>query len=112
MTGVVYRDPMTGRRRLLGGANVPRQAQALEKAGWVLVRPTGFDPHPPQDDLAALDGISEEIAGALSALGLRSFDELRAASDETLLGISGIGPGRLRTIRESLSQCEISQPES
>lgn len=113
MTGIVYRDPETGGRKLLGGGDIPRQARDLEADGWVLVRPAGFDPHPPaRDDFVSLDGISDEIAAALNGADLWSFDDLRAASDEALLAISGIGAGRLQTIRGGLAQCESLQPES
>lgn len=101
----VYRNPETKERKVLGGGDIPRKARALEAQGWELVKPKGFDPTPqPPDDFLDLPGVNAEIDEALRAVGFDSFDEIRAAADEGLLAISGIGQGRLAQIREALSE--------
>ncbi|MBX3056922.1 MAG: hypothetical protein KF770_10660 [Anaerolineae bacterium] len=51
-----------------------------------------------------LPGVGEEIAAALAAAGYGDVGRVRAASDSELLAISGIGPARLRKIREVLNE--------
>ncbi|MGC9395390.1 MAG: helix-hairpin-helix domain-containing protein [Anaerolineae bacterium] len=54
--------------------------------------------------LQALPGVSDEIAQALYAIGLHTIDAVCAASDEVLLGVSGIGPVRAAKIRGLIKQ--------
>ncbi len=100
-----YKNPETGARKVLGGSNVPQKARGLESQGWVLVKPRGYNPwpQPVRDDFALLEGVSEDIAEALHDAGYARFDDLAAASDDDLLAVSGIGPGRLEKVRRGLA---------
>lgn len=49
-----------------------------------------------------LPGIGKEITTALENAGFKTAADIAAASDEDLLAVSGIGHGRLQTIREAL----------
>lgn len=55
-----------------------------------------------EDELLSVDGIGEETAADLRRRGIETKDDLRAASDEDLLDVPSIGPGRLKKIRASL----------
>lgn len=54
------------------------------------------------DPLVAIPGISQELAAALRDRGLHDQAALKAATDEDLLDVSGIGPARLQQIRDYL----------
>ena len=41
---MIYRDPTTGNRKILGGSDRNRQAAELEAAGWVRVDGPGPEP--------------------------------------------------------------------
>lgn len=55
-----------------------------------------------KDELLSVDGIGEETAADLRRRGIETKDDLAAASDEDLLEVPSIGPGRLKKIRASL----------
>jgi len=55
-------------------------------------------------ELKEIQGISESIAKVLYFEGIKSKKDVEAASDEELLRIPGIGPGRLRQIRAYFSR--------
>jgi len=61
-------------------------------------------PRPPAVTKQDLPGIGNEIADALRNAGFDSVEKIKQASDEQLLAISGIGKGRLETIRAALSE--------
>lgn len=77
------------------------EARRLEREGWVLIWPQGFDPWPTpaQDDFTLIPGISSEIDRALHDAGYQRFEDLVEATDEDLLGLPGIGEGRLARLR-------------
>ncbi len=58
---------------------------------------------PPIGRKTTLPGVGPEIAQALYHAGYTTLDAIAAATEEDLLAISGIGPGRLKQIREALS---------
>lgn len=49
-----------------------------------------------------LSPMDQDVAEALVAAGYESLNEVRAASDEDLLDIKGIGPAKLKEIREAV----------
>lgn len=51
---------------------------------------------------AAVDALGDELAGLLAGAGYDSTEAIRAASDAELRAVAGIGPARLRKIREVL----------
>jgi DNA integrity scanning protein DisA with diadenylate cyclase activity len=55
-----------------------------------------------QDNIARKCGISADKALQLVEAGYARLDDLRAASDEELLTIKGIGPGVVKKIRKAL----------
>lgn len=55
------------------------------------------------DELLTLPGVNIEVAMVLHALGIHTLADVRAASDDVLLGIPGIGEARLNQIRKHLS---------
>jgi len=55
----------------------------------------------PVESFMFLPGVNREIADAMVNAGLISLDDVRVASDDLLLSISGIGPATLIKIRES-----------
>jgi len=61
-------------------------------------------PRPQKQTKQDLPGIGNEIADALRNAGFDSVEKIRQASDEQLLAISGIGKGRLETIRAALKE--------
>jgi hypothetical protein len=50
-------------------------------------------------ELFDLPGVNREIVGALVAYGFTTIEQVKNASDEELLAVSGIGPARLAAIR-------------
>jgi len=50
-------------------------------------------------ELEGITGIGPELARALAARGIETLGHIREASDNSLLGTSGIGPARLRQLR-------------
>ena len=101
-----YRNPETGERRELGIGGLMVEARRLEREGWVLIRPSGFDPwpEPSRDDFTIIPGISSEIDEALHAAGYQRFEDLANASDEDLLDLPGIGDGRLARLRRVVGE--------
>jgi hypothetical protein len=59
--------------------------------------------------LQTLDGVGEEIAGALYDAGFRTPTAVRLAPDADLIGIAGIGEQNLHTIRGAAPQTEKRQ---
>jgi ERCC4-type nuclease len=53
----------------------------------------------PWESLLVIPGVNREVAQALYAAGLCSVREIRAASDDELLAVSGIGKIRAAKIR-------------
>lgn len=50
-------------------------------------------------ELFDLPGVNREIVGALVAYGFTTIEQVKNASDDELLTVSGIGPARLAAIR-------------
>lgn len=84
-----------GRFRLVEAPAPPPAPEATE-----LPEPA---PEKEEDALAALGGIGAEIANALRAVGINSPADVRAVTDEALLGIPGIGPKTLEKLRAELA---------
>lgn len=109
---MVFRNPETGERKILGGSDRNRKAKALLAAGWELVRGVDIVQVEEEEraeaeraaiaDLVEIPGIDDEIAQALRAAGFSGPGDLQAADDQDLLAISGIGKGRLTQIRTYL----------
>lgn len=55
------------------------------------------------DPFAGLSGLGEELKSALAAAGIQDVAAMRAASDEALLAISGIGAKKLGDLRSQLA---------
>lgn len=55
-----------------------------------------------QNNVAGECGISEQKALRLAEAGYGRLRDLRAASDEELLAVQGIGPGTVKKIREAI----------
>lgn len=55
-------------------------------------------------DLKEISGISDSISKILFIEGIKSKQDVKMASDNALLNISGIGPERLRQIRAFFSR--------
>ncbi len=55
-------------------------------------------------DFSVIPGLNAEIAAALQDAGIITWLDLSLASDEALLAISGIGPGRLERIQQWLER--------
>jgi ERCC4-type nuclease len=72
-------------------------------AEWYAGIPAG-KPAPPAPSKMDLRGVGQEIYDALVNAGFDSIEKLQTASDEELLSISGIGKGRLESIRAALSE--------
>jgi hypothetical protein len=105
----------TGAIRKLGDGTATTVASTpVEPA---LVAPVAAMPTPPPATVAeaspmgepstgthavgALDVLDADQQAALSAAGFGSADAIRAASDEDLLKVEGIGPATLRKLREA-----------
>jgi len=63
-------------------------------------------PKQPAPSKLDLPGVGAEIYDALINAGFDSIDKLKTASDSQLLSISGIGKGRLDSIRTALGEVE------
>jgi len=61
-------------------------------------------------ELQEIPGVSYSISEVLFFEGIRSKQDVKNASDEKLLSIAGIGPGRLKQIRANFSR-ELSDSE-
>jgi predicted flap endonuclease-1-like 5' DNA nuclease len=61
------------------------------------------DKRDPEVDFEAVPGIGPETAGKLRTQGFVTPEDGRSASDEALLGVSGVGPAALEALREHLS---------
>lgn len=65
------------------------------------------DPEQPNaedfDNFASLDGVGPATEDNLYDAGYETFDDLRAASDEDLLAIDGIGQSALDSIQDDLN---------
>lgn len=59
-------------------------------------------PSPASDSPAELESLDQDVIEALEGAGYDSAESIRAASDEDLLDINGIGPAKLREIREKV----------
>ena len=59
---------------------------AVKRAVRLMARALGIEPHP--------------VLISLAENGFMSLDAIRAASDEELLAVPGIGPAKLAAIRE------------
>lgn len=55
-----------------------------------------------QNNVARTCGVNVQKAKVLTEAGYGRLHDLRAASDEELLAIPGIGPGILKKIREAI----------
>lgn len=53
-------------------------------------------------DFTTLSGVGDELAALFVERGWQSFDDLRNATDEQLLSLSGIGLAKLAKIRSQL----------
>lgn len=53
-------------------------------------------------ELQTLLGVGDEVAQAMRNAGIRSLDDVRNATDDDLLDISGIGEATLAKIREQV----------
>lgn len=70
---------------------------------------TSNDPTLQPDDnenLEGFAGLSSDVVIDLNAAGYRTKDDLRAASDEDLDAVPGVGQGRISAIREALADEE------
>jgi len=76
---MIYRDPTTGNRKILGGSDRNRQAAELEAAGWVRVDGPGPEPE---------EALLVE-SGALDAAGWVRVDGPGPEPEEALLVESG-----------------------
>ena len=56
-----------------------------------------------QNNIARSCGINRQKAMKLAEAGYGRLCDLRAATDEELLALEGIGPGTVKKMRESLS---------
>ncbi len=66
------------------------------------IREERTEEHDELDDLRDLDVIGPELDAKLSEAGYATPDDLRAASDEDLLAVEGIGKAKLKSIRAQL----------
>jgi glycosyltransferase involved in cell wall biosynthesis len=53
-------------------------------------------------DIETLPGITPSVSSRMKSAGFITYDDVRKASDEALLAIEGIGPARLKAIRNYL----------
>lgn len=67
-----------------------------------LTRLEGTSEGDSQDSLEEVDGIGPDLAEKLQEAGYHSPQDLKSASDEELLAVDGLGPSRLRQVREDL----------
>ncbi|OIO39434.1 MAG: transcription termination factor NusA [Candidatus Omnitrophica bacterium CG1_02_49_16] len=75
-------------------------------------------PEAPSQGVESIDGVGPKTAEALVAAGFKTLDDLKNASDETLLAIKGIGKKALEKIRstalavpkESVPPAQAAQP--
>ncbi len=86
--------------------------------GPVMERPL---PPPPTDlpdagiiglELFDIPGLNRETVGALVGIGITTFADVRAATDETLLAVPGIGPVRLAKIKEFIRRGAVPAPDT
>lgn len=84
-----YRNPATGRTVEIG-ANEGVRRRILERSGWRRVGTPA--------------GLAEDLPGrdVLAAHGYTSAEMVRAARDDDLLALPGIGPATLAKLREAL----------
>ncbi|MDP2691154.1 MAG: S1 RNA-binding domain-containing protein [bacterium] len=58
----------------------------------------------PGDDLTSVDGVSEKIAGSLTAAGIDTVEKLKAAKIADLESLDGVGPKTAEKILESVKE--------
>jgi hypothetical protein len=58
----------------------------------------------PARELESVDGIGPELAAALDEQGIKTLADFRAASDEALLAVPGIGKTSLKRLREATKE--------
>jgi DNA integrity scanning protein DisA with diadenylate cyclase activity len=58
----------------------------------------------PAASLASVPGLASDLVDLLTAAGYGSVTAVDAAGDDELLAVAGIGPARLRKIREVLDE--------
>jgi DNA integrity scanning protein DisA with diadenylate cyclase activity len=84
------------------------QALGLKAVGGADTDVSAPDAPPPPDRLDAaadlIDRLGVEMGTHLALEGFTSIEAVRAASDEELLAIKGIGPATLRSIRAALQE--------
>ena len=85
------------------------RTRLLERAGWSAQSDAPAAPPVPEPEAPAIGPVTvhevfdPKLADLLDDAGYWALDKLRAASDDDLLAISGIGAAKLAHIREVLS---------
>lgn len=92
--GKVRRDPL-----LVRMYDLQAQADFLDEALEKL-RALDISGEAPVTSLEELKGVSPTVKDKLNAAGYYSLDDIRAASEEELTEIDGIGPAKAKDLKE------------
>ena len=80
----------------------PGEAQAEDRLRSALENLKAPEPEPEgEPDLASVLG--SELAAALTEVGFVTVGDVATATDEELLAVNGVGPAKVRRIREAVS---------
>lgn len=83
------------------GRKASHKADALREAIGLLDEPEEDEtPDSPEVPFEDIDGIGPSTAAKLRSRGFVTEDDVRGASDDTLLAVAGVGPANLTAIRE------------
>ena len=91
----LVKDEQPGELGRTGVSNVERHVAKMSTADTAIEE---------GNELESMPGINSELAEALTNAGIDSLEKLDKASDDDLLAISGIGPAKLKAIREHRSK--------